>query len=80
MAGRGSVCLPAFPLTWFKKGLDSCRPEEIWMVAMWRRTRSQTMEEGDKVGRENSLQDTLHLNHNLLSGPSYEESTQLKLQ
>ena len=28
---------------------------------MWRRTRSQTtMEEGDKVGRENSLQDTLH--------------------
>ena len=47
---------------------------------MWRRTRSQTMEEGDKVGRENSLQDTLHLNYNLISGPTYEESTQLKLQ
>ena len=54
MAGRGSVCLPAFPLTWFRIGLDSRRLEEMRMVVMWMRTRRQAIEEGDKVGGENS--------------------------
>ena len=50
MAGRGSVCLPAFPLTWFRLGLDSRRPEEMRMVLMLMRIRSQTIEGGDKIG------------------------------
>ena len=54
MAGRGSVCLPAFPLTWFRIGLDSRRLEEMRMVVMWMRIRRQAREECDKIGAENS--------------------------